>query len=153
MQRYAESPGIRRAWVGGVTCKAEVQRVERVLRPPSVSVAALLRGLAVLPDYRDLFVVLTLHRLKVRYRHSLLGPAWALLQPLAMLLIFTAVFAIISPRVAGPHPYALFAYAGLLPWIAFASALSSGAGALVANSSLVTRVYFPREILPVTYVA
>jgi lipopolysaccharide transport system permease protein len=127
--------------------------VEIVLRPPTLSIARLSQSLARLPHYRELFFVLTMHRLRVRYRQSALGPAWAILQPVAMMLIFTAVFAILSPASPDRHPYAVFAYAGLLPWTAFASSLASGSASLTTNAALVTRVAFPREILPATYVA
>ncbi len=127
--------------------------METVLRPPSFSIERLWRSLLALPHYRDLLITLTVHRIKVRYKQSLLGPAWAVLQPLAMMLIFAAVFSVIARVPTNGQPYAVFAYAGLLPWTAFASALTTGSGALVSHAPLVTRVYFPREILPLTYVA
>lgn len=129
-------------------------RPETVLRPAALTWDQLARGLRLLPHYRELFVVLTLHRIRVRYRQSLLGPLWALLQPLAMMLIFAAVFSLASGQsdLVG-QPYAVFAYAGLLPWTAFASALASGALSLTTHAALVTRVHFPREILPASYVA
>lgn len=128
-------------------------REEIVLRPAVLSWDLIVRSLALLPHYRELFFVLTVHRLRVRYRQSALGPLWAILQPLAMMIIFAAVFSIISPISSTHYPYPLFAYAGLLPWTAFASALSSGATSLTTQASLVTKVRFPREILPMTYVA
>lgn len=124
-----------------------------MLRPAVLSWDLIVRSLALLPHYRELFFVLTVHRLRVRYRQSALGPLWAILQPLAMMIIFAAVFSIISPISSTHYPYPLFAYAGLLPWTAFASALSSGATSLTTQASLVTKVRFPREILPMTYVA
>jgi lipopolysaccharide transport system permease protein len=127
--------------------------METILRPPSFSIERLWRSLLLLPHYRDLLLTLTIHRIKVRYKQSLLGPAWAVLQPLAMMLIFAAVFSVIAQVPTNGQPYALFAYAGLLPWTAFASSLATGSGALVSHAPLVTRVYFPREILPLTYVA
>jgi lipopolysaccharide transport system permease protein len=126
--------------------------MDTVIRPASFSAERLWRSMAVLPHYRDLLVALTLHRIKVRYKQSLLGPAWALLQPLAMMLTFAAVFSVIARVPSGSHPYAVFAYAGLLPWTAFATAVATGSTALVSHAPLVTRVYFPREILPITYV-
>jgi lipopolysaccharide transport system permease protein len=126
---------------------------EIIRRPPSYSIRQLFRGLLELPGYWDLLVVLTAHRIKVRYKQSLLGPAWAVLQPLAMMLVFAAVVSMIARVDTGGVPYALFAFAGLLPWTAFASALSTGATSMVSHAALVTRVAFPREILPLTYVA
>jgi len=87
-----------------------------------------------------------------RYRNSVLGAAWTVLQPLAMMIIFAAVFSAISRMPSSGRPYALFAYSGLLPWTAFAAALGNAATSLVSHAALVTRVYFPREILPLTYV-
>jgi lipopolysaccharide transport system permease protein len=127
--------------------------METVLRPPSFSVERLWRSARVLTHYGDLLAVLTVHRIKVRYKQSALGPLWAVLQPLAMMLTFATVFSVIARVPSNGHPYALFAYAGLLPWTAFASALASASGSLVTHAPLVTRVHFPREILPVTYVA
>jgi lipopolysaccharide transport system permease protein len=128
-------------------------RTEVVLRPPSLSVGRFWRAAITLPHYWDLLVVLTAHRIKVRYKQSALGPFWAVLQPLAMMLTFTVVFSVIARMPSNDHPYALFAYAGLLPWTAFASALATASGSLISHSALVTRVHFPREILPITYVA
>jgi lipopolysaccharide transport system permease protein len=127
--------------------------METVLRPPSFSFERLWRSVLALPHYRDLLITLTAHRIKVRYKQSILGPAWAVIQPLAMMLIFAGVFSMIARVPSNGQPYAVFAYAGLLPWTAFASALATGSGALVSHAALVTRVYFPREILPLTYVA
>jgi lipopolysaccharide transport system permease protein len=127
--------------------------VETVLRPPCFSLERLWRSLILLTHYRDLLVVLTAHRIKVRYKQSALGPVWAIVQPVAMMMVFAAVFSLIARMPSGKHPYAVFAYAGLLPWTAFAAALSSASGSMVNHASLVTRVSFPREILPVTYVA
>ena len=128
-------------------------RTEVVLRPPSLSIGRFWRAAITLPHYWDLLVVLTAHRIKVRYKQSALGPFWAVLQPLAMMLTFTAIFSVIARMPSNGHPYALFAYAGLLPWTAFASALATASASLIAHSTLVTRVHFPREILPITYVA
>jgi lipopolysaccharide transport system permease protein len=95
---------------------------------------------------------LSLHRIKVRYKQSVLGLFWAILQPVAMMLIFTSVFSLIARMPSGPVPYALFAYAAILPWTYFASSVSTATNALVGQAQLVTKVYFPREILPLTYV-
>lgn len=127
--------------------------METVLRPPTFSFERLWSSLVALPRYRDLLIALTVHRIQVRYKQSVLGPAWAVVQPLAMMLIFTGVFSVIARVPTNGQPYAVFAYAGLLPWTAFASALSTGSVSLVSHAPLVTRVYFPREILPLTYVA
>ncbi len=135
-------------------CREEADaRAVHVLRPPHLSLRTVPAALRRLPLYGNLAITLTVHRLRVRYRQSILGPLWAVLQPLLMMLIFTAVFTVISRVPSGHTPYALIAYTGLLPWTAFATAVSSGATSLVGHAPLVTRVAFPREILPFTYVA
>jgi lipopolysaccharide transport system permease protein len=109
-----------------------------------------LRGLW---QYRDLFYTLTVHRIKVRYKQSALGLAWAILQPLSLMLIYTVIFSVIAKVPSEGAPYAVFAYAALLPWTYFSSALTNATSGLVSHSQLVTKVYFAREILPLTYVS
>jgi lipopolysaccharide transport system permease protein len=127
-------------------------RRETLIRPPSFGQLDLSGSLARLIEYRDLLYTLSLHRIKVRYKQTALGITWAILQPLAIMLLFTLLFSLIVRMPSEGMPYAVFAYAGLLPWTFFSTALSNGAGGLVSNSQLVTRVYFPREILPFSYV-
>jgi lipopolysaccharide transport system permease protein len=124
----------------------------RVIRPPTWRHGCGLDALAQLVAYRDLLLTLSAHRLSVRYKQSVLGSAWAVLQPLAMMVVYTAVFSRLARMPSDGAPYALFAYAGLLPWTLFASSVSSGTTSLVANAALLTKVSFPREILPATYV-
>jgi len=128
------------------------RRRERVIRPPAFSLGAPFRSLGSLKDHGDLFYTLTLHRIRVRYKQSLLGPAWAVLQPLATMGVLTVVFSYIARMPTGDVPYALFALAGLVPWIAFSNAVTTSTQSLVSHAQLVTRVYFPREIVPLTYV-
>ena len=120
--------------------------------PPSLENMRPLADLARLPRFVDLLWTLSVHRVKVRYKQSRLGILWALLQPLAMMLVFTLMFSFIGGAPSQGVPYALFAYAALLPWTAFSSGLSSACGALTSHASLLTKVAFPREILPLTYV-
>ncbi len=127
-------------------------RPARVIAPPSFSLGAIGRAILNLAQYRDLLYTLSVHRLNVRYKQSLLGPVWAILQPLALMLIYTIVFSVIA-RVDSPGvPYPLFAFAALVPWLCFSSAVQTGTNSLVAHVNLVTKVYFPREILPLTYI-
>jgi lipopolysaccharide transport system permease protein len=107
----------------------------------------------VLYRYGDLFRALTAHRIRVRYKQSVLGVCWAVLQPLALMLIFTLVFGRIARVPSEGIPYPLFAFSGLLVWSFLATGLSNATHALVAHAQLITKVYFPREILPLTYVA
>jgi lipopolysaccharide transport system permease protein len=128
------------------------ERAETIIRPPAFGAATLLRRLRVLARHRDLLYTLTLHRIRVRYKQSLLGPAWAVLQPLATMAVLTVVFAYIARVPVGGESYVLIALAGLVPWTCFSNALTTATQSLVSNAQLVTRVYFPREILPITYV-
>jgi homopolymeric O-antigen transport system permease protein len=127
-------------------------RETTIIRPPLLSRWSLLKDLQQLVHYRDLLYTLTVHRIKVRYKQSLLGVTWAILQPVSMMLILTAVFSKITRLPSDGAPYPIFTYVALLPWNAFASSVSTATGGLVNHSQLVTRIYFPREILPITYV-
>lgn len=129
------------------------ERPIKVIRPPSFSPLNLFRELRGLWQYRDLFYTLSVHRIKVRYKQSLLGLAWAILQPLSLMLIYTVIFSKIAKVPSEGAPYAVFAYAALLPWTFFSSALTNATSGLVNHSQLVTKVYFAREILPLTYVS
>jgi lipopolysaccharide transport system permease protein len=121
--------------------------------PPSLGSVRPMAELARLPLFGDLLWTLSVHRVKVRYKQSRLGMLWAVLQPLAMMLVFTLMFSFIGGVPSHGVPYAVFAYAALLPWTAFSSGLASASSALTSHASLLTKVAFPREILPVTYVA
>src|SRR5262245_28844991 len=123
-----------------------------VIRASSFSLLALGSAVKRLVHSRDLLYTLSAHRLKVRYKQSLLGPAWAILQPLSLMLIYTIIFSRILRVPSDGTPYALFAFSALLPWTYFATGVSTGTNSLVSHSNLITKVYFPREILPLTYV-
>ena len=124
----------------------------KVIRPVAFSPRDLRTGLLALTDYRDLLVALSVHRLKVRYKQSVLGIAWAIIQPVALMLIYTLVFSIVTQVKSTGVPYAVFAYAALLPWSFFSTGLTNATNGLVSHAQLVTKVYFPREILPISYV-
>jgi lipopolysaccharide transport system permease protein len=123
-----------------------------VIRPASTSWLHVGEHLARLREYGDLLVTLTAHRISVRYKQTALGLAWAVLQPVAMMAIFTAVFSILAKMPSDGVPYPLFAYAALLPWTFFSSSVASATNSLVSHTQMITKVYFPREILPITYV-
>ncbi len=106
-----------------------------------------------LRQFSDLFVTLSLHRINVRYKQSRLGILWAVVQPLAMMIVFTLIFTLVRASPGGAVPFPLFAYAGLVPWTMFSSGLSAASSALTSHASLLTKVAFPREILPLTYIA
>ena len=103
-------------------------------------------------EYGDLLRTLSIHRINVRYRQTLLGVAWAVLQPLLMMTVFVVVFSRFARISSEGAPYALFAYTALLPWMFFSTAVVNATGSLVNHTQLITKVYFPREILPLTYV-
>jgi lipopolysaccharide transport system permease protein len=146
------APNITTETLGGARGRTERPRRVKVIRAPAFSPRGLLDGLRELWRYRDLLYTLSVHRIKVRYKQSLLGVAWALLQPLSLMLIYTLVFSLIAKIPTGGTPYPVAAYAGLLLWTLFSTALVNSTGGLVSHANLVTRVYFPREILPLTYV-
>ncbi|PYS47203.1 MAG: phosphate ABC transporter permease [Acidobacteria bacterium] len=117
------------------------------IRPGRKWVALNLRDLWA---YRELLYFLTWRDIKVRYKQTVLGAAWAIIQPLFMMLIFTLFFgrlAGLDSRVGG-IPYPIFAYAGLLPWTFFSNAITNSSNSLVGSSNLITKVYFPRMIIP-----
>lgn len=98
--------------------------------------------------FRELLFALTTREIKVRYKQTLLGASWALIQPLSLMLIFTVVFGVFLKVNSEGIPYPLFYYSALLPWTFFATSLSFGSLAVVNNGNLVSKVYFPRETLP-----
>jgi lipopolysaccharide transport system permease protein len=102
--------------------------------------------------FRELLWTFTVREVKVRYAQSLLGVAWAIAQPLALMLAFAVFFGRFAGIRSDGLPYPLFSYAALLPWTFFTTSLSFGVPSLVTNTSLVTKVYFPREILPLASV-
>ena len=110
-------------------------------------------ALRILLQHKDLFWALTRHRIRVRYKQSVLGLGWAVLQPLALMLIFTLAFGRIARVPSEGIPYPLFAFTGLLVWSFLSTAISNAVHSVVAHAQLITKIYFPREILPLTYVA
>ncbi|VAW43135.1 hypothetical protein MNBD_CHLOROFLEXI01-2044 [hydrothermal vent metagenome] len=97
--------------------------------------------------YRELIGMWAFREIRVRYKQSVLGATWAVLQPLALMLMFTFVFSQIV-RLETDFPYPIFSYTGLLPWTLFATSISFGVNSLINNMNLVTKTYFPREVLP-----
>jgi len=122
-----------------------------VIRPAAAAWLHVGDHLARLREYGGLLYTLSAHRISVRYKQTTLGFAWAVVQPLLMMSIFTAVFSRLARMPSDGVPYALFAYSALLPWTFFNTAVSSATNSLVSHTQLITKVYFPREILPITY--
>jgi lipopolysaccharide transport system permease protein len=98
--------------------------------------------------YRELFWFLVWREVKVRYKQTVLGAAWAILQPAAQMVVFSVFLGRMADLPSARFPYPLFAFCGLLPWTFFANSLSSSSGSIVANQNLVTKVYFPRLFVP-----
>ena len=98
--------------------------------------------------YRELLFFLTWRDVKVRYKQTALGAAWAILQPLFMMIIFTIFFGRLAAVDSSGIPYPLFALAGLVPWTFFANSITASGNSLVGSANLITKVYFPRLIVP-----
>jgi len=98
--------------------------------------------------YRELLFFLTWRDVKVRYKQTVLGAAWAILQPLFMMIIFTIFFGRVAGVDSAGTPYPLFALAGLVPWTFFSNTISASGNSLVGSAHLITKVYFPRLIVP-----
>jgi lipopolysaccharide transport system permease protein len=99
-------------------------------------------------QFRELTYFLAWRDVKVRYKQTVLGAAWAILQPLLMMVIFTIFFARLAGVASGSVPYPLFAYAGLLPWTFFATAIAAAGNSVVGSERLITKIYFPRLAIP-----
>lgn len=108
----------------------------------------MIRHLQMLWLHRELLWVWTAREVRVRYKQSLLGVGWAILQPLAFTLMFTAVFSVVVKVPTGGVPYPIFSFTAMLPWTLLATSVNFGVSSLVSNMNLVTKIYFPREILP-----
>ena len=125
----------------------------RVIRPATFSLSTVVLGLRTLLHYSDLLYTLSMFRLNVRYKQSALGWAWAALQPLALMGIYTFIFAHVTTVKTGGIPYPIFVFSALLPWIFFATAITNSVQGLIAYPNLLTKMYFPREIIPFSYLA
>lgn len=132
----------------------------RAVPPPSMEQSALPHvriepskgwislGLKDLWQYRELLFFLTWRDIKVRYKQTTLGAAWAVIQPLFTMLVFTLFFGRLAKVPSDGIPYPLFSYTALLPWQLFAYALTESSNSVVANERLITKVYFPRLVVP-----
>ena len=105
-----------------------------------------------LGEYSDLFFFLTWRHIKVRYAQSAIGIGWAIVQPLFYMLVFTVVFGRLARIQSDGAPYAVFAFTALVPWTYFANAVSEGAASLIVNANMISKIYFPRLILPMSIV-
>ena len=98
--------------------------------------------------YKELFYILAWRDIKVRYKQTVIGAAWSIVRPLLTTIIFTVIFSRVAQFSHPTAPYILVVFAGMLPWQFFASAMSDASNALVGNSNLISKVYFPRMIIP-----
>lgn len=117
-----------------------------VIEPSSGWVALRLRELW---PYRELLFFLTWRDVKIRYKQTILGGLWAVIQPVMMMVVFTVFFGRLAAVPSDGVPYPIFSFTGLVPWALFTYALTQAANSLVGNSQLLTKVYFPRLLLPV----
>jgi lipopolysaccharide transport system permease protein len=99
-------------------------------------------------DYRELLYFLTKRDIKVRYKQTILGGLWAVIQPAFTMIVFTLFFGRLAKVPSDGLPYPIFVYAGLLPWTYFANAVSNSGNSLVGSANLITKVYFPRLMVP-----
>ena len=99
-------------------------------------------------EYRELLYFLTKRDIKVRYKQTVLGGLWAIIQPFFTMVVFSLFFGRLAKMPSDGIPYPIFVYAGLLPWTYFANALSTSGNSLVGSQNLITKVYFPRLIIP-----
>ncbi len=103
--------------------------------------------------FRELFYILSWRDIKVRYKQTVIGAAWAIIRPLLTMIVFTFVFGKVAKLPSeGNAPYALMVFAGLLPWQFFSSSLTEASNSLIGNTNLITKVYFPRLIIPASAV-
>ena len=103
-----------------------------------------------LKEYRDLFFFLVWRDIKVLYKQTALGFAWAILRPVFSMVIFSVVFGQLAKLPSDGVPYPIFAYAALVPWTYFSTAITKSTQSLISNANMLTKVYFPRLIIPMT---
>src|SRR5512137_903097 len=129
--------------------KRSAPRVPNCAPPPwrNSSKVIMRTSLVELWQYRELMYNLTVRDLKVRYKNSVLGIAWSLLNPILMMLVFTLVYTVMLGQ-SNRRDYAAFILCGLLPWNFFSGSIMGGTGSIVNNGYLIKKVYFPRLVLP-----
>src|SRR5580658_9795339 len=148
------------------TLQLEIPATHSSSAPPALHAPASDRELLIQPrrtwsalefrellDARELFFVLAWRDISVRYKQTVLGAAWAILQPLMTMVIFSVLFGKIAKIPSDGVPYPIFAYAGLLPWTFFSNAVTNSSNSLVGSANLISKVYFPRMVIPAAAVA
>ncbi len=130
--------------------KPEVSNIKPfTVRKPRTGISF---GLEELKEYYELIYFLVWRDIKVRYKQTALGVTWAVLQPFLTMVVFTIFFGNLAKVPSDGLPYPIFSFAGLLPWQLFANSLTNSSNSLINNSNLITKVYFPRIILPLSSV-
>jgi lipopolysaccharide transport system permease protein len=124
----------------------------KIIRPPTFSLAVIFSGISTLFAYTGLLYSLTSLRLNVRYKQSLLGWFWAVLQPLALMFVYTAIFSRVAKLPSEGAAYPVFVFAAVLPWVFFATSVTNATTGLADHGYLVKKVFFPRDIIPISYV-
>jgi lipopolysaccharide transport system permease protein len=111
--------------------------------------AKILKDIKEITHHREVLWNFTLREIKVKYKQSILGILWAILQPLSMMAIFTIIFSRFIKMPSDGMPYPIFSFAALLPWVFFSNSIMSSASSIVSNMNLLKKIYFPREIFPI----
>ena len=119
---------------------------------PEVKRSRILAAIHEIWQYRELALVLIDRDIRVRYKQTFVGITWAFVQPFMTMVVFTLFFGKLAKIPTGDIPYHLFSFAGILPWQYFARSMTEGSGTLLTNSGILTKVYFPREVLPISTV-
>ena len=128
---------------------SELGTYDRVIRPRHGLAALNLRELW---QYRELFLMLSWRNVLIRYKQTYIGVAWAVFQPLLIMVVFTVIFGKIAKVDTRNMPFPIFSFAALVPWLFFANALSESSNSLVASQNMITKIYFPRLIIPMSAV-
>jgi lipopolysaccharide transport system permease protein len=128
---------------------AEIGSFDRVIRPRHGLAALNLRELW---EYRELFLMLAWRNVLIRYKQTYIGVAWAVLQPLLIVVVFTLIFGRMAKMPTNGTPFPVFTFAGLVPWLFFANALSESSNSLISSQNMITKIYFPRLIIPMSAV-
>jgi len=123
----------------------QVKTQERIIRPRKGFAAINFRELW---QYRELFWFLALRDIMIRYKQAVLGIVWAVIEPVMIMIVFTVIFGKVAKLPAGGVPYPLLTFAAVLPWNLFSKTLGQSSNSLVANAQMISKVYFPRLIMP-----
>ena len=134
----------------GTSAPPEIENLPIIVIQPPKGLVSL--GLKELWEYWELLYFLTWRDIKVRYKQTLLGGVWAILQPFCMMVVFSLFFGKLARIPSDDVPYPIFAYAGLLPWTFFSKGVTDSANSLVGSQNLITKVYFPRLVIPISSV-